>query len=206
MINGVTSRNLLVVGVGQQLRARHGRGGRGGHRLLVGHRRLDRRRAWASTSSRRKAATVRRVILRHGRERLDAGQQHRRHVEVAGIATPNELKRVYDINPSLGGSDPPRQALVLRSLRFQESSIYQAGAFGNKNSGDLTKWTYEPEPSKPGRGSLTINPSWSLRSTWQATPRNKIGFSVEPQNRHWINAMVNVSSENYPNWQFKHES
>ena len=54
---------------------------------------------------------------------------------------------------------------------------------------------------------MTINPSWSLRTTWQATPRNKIGFSVEPQNRHWINALnTTFSPEIYPDWQFNHES
>ena len=124
-----------------------------------------------------------------------------------GLATPNKLKKVYDVNPSGGGPIIKDKLWFYASLRFQESSLYQAGAFGNKNGGDLTKWTYEPDLTKPGQGSLTINPSWGTRLTFQATPRNKIGFSVEPQNRHWINALATTfSPEIYPDWQFNHES
>jgi hypothetical protein len=124
-----------------------------------------------------------------------------------GLATPNKLNKVYDVNPSGGGPIIRDRLWFYASLRFQESSFYQAGAFGNKNGGDLTKWTYEPDLTKPGLGRLTINPSWGTRLTFQATPRNKIGFSVEPQNRHWINALATTfSPEIYPDWQFNHES
>ena len=52
-----------------------------------------------------------------------------------------------------------------------------------------------------------MNPSGSVRLTYQATPRNKIGFSAEPQNRHWINSLpATFSPEIYPDWQFNHES
>src|SRR4029079_15872602 len=91
-----------------------------------------------------------------------------------GLATPNKLKKVYDVNPSGGGPIIKDKLWFYASLRFQESSLYQAGAFGNKNGGDLTKCTYEPDLTKPGQGSLTINPSWGTRLTFQATPRNKI--------------------------------
>jgi hypothetical protein len=124
-----------------------------------------------------------------------------------GLGSPNKLKRVYDINPSLGGPLLRDKLWFFGSVRFQESSIIQAGAFANKNGGDLTKWTYEPDLSKPGEGKLTINPSLGIRLTWQATPRNKIGFSGEPQNRHWINALnTTFAPEVYPDWQFNHES
>ena len=67
-----------------------------------------------------------------------------------GIATPNKLDRVYDINPSGGGPIIRDKLWFYSSLRFQESSLFQAGAFGNKNGGDLTKWTYEPDPTQAG--------------------------------------------------------
>jgi hypothetical protein len=98
------------------------------------------------------------------------------------------LHRVYDINPAAGGPIIQDKLWFFATMRWQESSFFQAGAFANKNGGDLSKWTYEPDLTQPGLGRLTISPSWSARLTWQATPRNKIGFSYEPQNRNWINA------------------
>ena len=41
-------------------------------------------------------------------------------------------------------------------------------------------------PVQAGESVLTVKPSGGIRLTWQATPRNKFGFSAEPQNRHWI--------------------
>ncbi len=31
-----------------------------------------------------------------------------------GLGEPNRMKQAYDFNPSIGGPDPPRQAVVLR--------------------------------------------------------------------------------------------
>ena len=109
-------------------------------------------------------------------------------LRAAGLSTPNKLKRVYDVNPSGGGPVFKDRLWFYGSLRFQESSVFQAGAFGNKNGGDLSKWTYEPDLSQPGEGRLTVIPSGSIRLTWQATPRNKIslfGRAAEPPLDQW---------------------
>ncbi len=135
------------------------------------------------------------------------GNNYTDELKAQGLSSPNELKRVYDINPSGGGPIFRDKLWFYGSLRFQESSYYPAGGFANANGGDLTKWTYVPDPSTPGEGRLTINPSGSVRLTYQATPRNKIAFSAEPQNRHWINGLsASFSPEIYPDWQFNHES
>jgi hypothetical protein len=135
------------------------------------------------------------------------GNNYTDELKAQGLSSPNELRRVYDINPSGGGPIVRDKLWFYGSLRWQESSFYQAGGFGNLNGGDLTKWNYVPDPANPGLGNLTIKPSGSVRLTYQATPRNKIGFSAEPQNRHWINALAaTFSPEEYPDWQFHHES
>jgi hypothetical protein len=135
------------------------------------------------------------------------GSNYTDELKAAGLSSPNKLRRVYDINPSGGGPIFRDKLWFYGSLRFQESSYYQAGAFGNLNGGDLTKWNYVPDLSKPGLNQLTVNPSGSVRLTYQATPRNKIAFSTEPQNRHWINSLAaTFSPEIYPDWQFNHES
>src|SRR3989442_3191526 len=66
-------------------------------------------------------------------------------LKAAGLSTPNKLHRVYDINPSSCGPILRDKLWFYGSLRWQESSYYQAGAFANKNGGDLTKGTYEPK-------------------------------------------------------------
>jgi hypothetical protein len=134
------------------------------------------------------------------------GNNYSEDLRAAGLPSPNKLHRVYDINPAGGGPIIRDKLWFFGSLRWQESSFFQAGAFANKNGGDLSKWTYEPDETQPGLGRLTIHPSGSARITWQATPRNKIGFSYEPQNRHWINALAaTFSPEIYPDWQFHRE-
>jgi hypothetical protein len=135
------------------------------------------------------------------------GNNYTDQLKAQGLSSPNQLKRVYDINPSGGGPIVKDKLWFYGSLRWQESSYYPAGGFANANGGDLTKWNYVPDLSKPGESNLTINPSGSVRLTYQATPRNKIAFSAEPQNRHWINGLsASFSPEIYPDWQFNHES
>jgi hypothetical protein len=128
-------------------------------------------------------------------------------LKAKGLGSPNKLKRVYDINPAIGGPVFKDKLWFYGSVRWQESSNNPAGAFINKNGGDLTKWTYEADPSKPAESILTVKPSGGIRLTYQATPRNKFGFSAEPQKRHWILALANnLAPEVYPDWQFNHES
>src|SRR5262249_21310121 len=80
------------------------------------------------------------------------GNNYSDELKTAGLASPNELHRVYDINATEGGPIVRDRLWFFGSLRFQESSYYQAGAFANANGGDLTKWTYVPDLSKPGEG------------------------------------------------------
>ena len=135
------------------------------------------------------------------------GNNYSDKLRQAGLSTPNKLKRAYDINPAVGGPIVRNRLWFYGSARWQESSSYQAGAYANRNGGDLSKWLYEPDPTRRGEGRLTINPSGSVRLTWQATPRNKIAVTTEAQNRHWVLALpANYSPEVYPNWAFRHQS
>ena len=128
-------------------------------------------------------------------------------LKAQGLGSPNKLKRVYDVNPAVGGPVFKDKLWFYASVRWQESSNSPAGAFINKNGGDLTKWTYEADPSRPADSTLTVKPSGGVRLTYQATPRNKFGFSAEPQVRHWILGLANTyAPEVYPDWQFNHES
>jgi len=134
------------------------------------------------------------------------GNNYSDELRNAGLSSPNKLHRLYDINLAGGGPIVRNRLWFYSSIRWQESSFFPGGVFHNKNAGDLTKWTYEPDFSQPAEGILTIKPNYSVRLTWQATPRNKIGFSAEPDNRYWIAPTTNMSPEVYPEWIFNHES
>ena len=135
------------------------------------------------------------------------GDNYSEELQAAGVRTPNKLDKLYDFNPTSGGPILRDKLWYFASIRWQESSTFPAGMFVNKNGGDLSKWTYEPDLSQPANGRLTIKPSGGVRITWQATPRNKFGFSAEPQSRHWISALNSTfAPEEYPDWQFHHES
>ena len=60
------------------------------------------------------------------------------------------------------------------------ADLYEPG-FYNKNANDPTKWTVEEDPSRriiaPRRFQVYMG-----RFTWQASPRNKIGFTYEQEN------------------------
>src|SRR5439155_21632335 len=72
--------------------------------------------------------------------------------------------------------------------------------------GDLSKWNYVPDPSKRGQYLLETKPTTSVRLTWQATPKNKIAFSADPQKRYWASPGANEAPEIYASWTFQHES
>ena len=80
---------------------------------------------------------------------------------------------MYDINPSAGGPDLSRQALVLRLGPLADEPVLHPG-IGRQRQ----RWQPEPsgsgmpDPSVRGKFNTTQN-SGSIRLTYQATPRNK---------------------------------
>jgi hypothetical protein len=59
------------------------------------------------------------------------------------------------------------------TYRYQISRQNVASMFVNKNAGDPTKWTYDPDKSQQAVDDGTWK-NGSMRLTWQPTPRNKI--------------------------------
>jgi carboxypeptidase family protein len=115
-------------------------------------------------------------------------------LKAAGLAQPNSLKRLYDFNGSGGGPIKADKLWFFSSVRWQENSSYLANNYYNKNAGDPTKWTYEPDLSQQAF-TPTTQSSVNTRLTWQANAKNKFSFYGEAQPRDWGTATSTQSPE-----------
>ena len=95
---------------------------------------------------------------------------------------PNNVNDVFDWEGTFGGPFIKNKLWFFTDTRYHGFSNYVAGMFFNKNAGDITKWTYEPDLNK----QAVADTNWknaSLRLTWQATPRNKFSAFHDDQLR-----------------------
>ena len=118
-----------------------------------------------------------------------------------GLPDPNEMKRAYDINPSVGGPLLRDKLWFYTSARWQVNQNYIAGLYYNKNEGDPTKWTYEEDRSRRGFFSLEQN-GINTRFTWQAAQKHKIGVYLDNQSRIWDDTRAGVSPESAVAYRF----
>ena len=92
----------------------------------------------------------------------------------AGLAQATPISKVYDLNGAFGGPIKRDRVWFFINARTQGSTRITANQYYNVNAGDPTKWTYVPDPSRPGFSDRTWE-NISGRVTWQVTPRNKVG-------------------------------
>ncbi|HLG54738.1 MAG TPA: carboxypeptidase regulatory-like domain-containing protein [Vicinamibacterales bacterium] len=96
-----------------------------------------------------------------------------------GLNSVGNVKVNGDFNPGFGGPISRDKLWFYLSGRYQVADLYEPG-FYNKNENDPTKWTYEADPSRriiaPRRFQVYMG-----RFTWQASLKNKIGFTFEQE-------------------------
>jgi hypothetical protein len=99
----------------------------------------------------------------------------------AGLRAPSELQKVWDVNAGVGGPIRRDRLWFFGTARTQGSDVTLTDTFFNKNAGDPTKWTYEPDLS---RQSFTdgVWKNASMRLTWQASARDKLQVYWDEQN------------------------
>ncbi len=90
-----------------------------------------------------------------------------------GLSTPLVPKKLWDINPSFGGPIRRDRLWFFATYRYQMNRQTVASLWDNRNAGDNTKWTYDPDFSRQSEDDGEWR-NHSVRLTWQATPRNKI--------------------------------
>ena len=90
-----------------------------------------------------------------------------------GLTATNSIQKLWDVNPSVGGPIVRDKLWFFGTYRYQVSRQNVASMWANKNAGDATKWTYDPDFGHQAVDDGTWK-NGSARITWQATPRNKI--------------------------------
>src|SRR5262245_21983950 len=108
------------------------------------------------------------------------GSNYTDALKAAGLRSPQELIKVWEINPMGGG--PIKRDKLWFYLTYREVYAENTipGMFVNRNAGDPTKWLVDFDTTQKGfTDSVTRNGIFRL--TWQASPRNKISLSHSEQ-------------------------
>jgi hypothetical protein len=98
------------------------------------------------------------------------------------LAAPAKSLLLRDYQASISGPIKQDRLWYFFNHRGVDFADAIPGIFANKNAGDPTKWTYEPDYSRQGRidDSRRI---FALRLTTQLTPRNKLSLFWDEQPR-----------------------
>ena len=98
----------------------------------------------------------------------------------AGLLSPSDLKKVWDVNLAVGGPIKRDKAWFFATTRNQGSYVSVSNTYFNRNAGDPNAWRYDPDLDHQSE-----NDSWwkstSLRTTLQMSPRNKIAMFWDEQ-------------------------
>jgi hypothetical protein len=118
-----------------------------------------------------------------------------------GLPEPNEMKKAYDINPSVGGPLMRDRLWFYFSTRWQTNQNYIAGLYYNANEGDPTRWDYVEDRSRRGFFGLEQN-GVNLRLTSQVAQKHKVSIYYDNQSRIWDDTRAGVSPESAVAYRF----
>ena len=114
-------------------------------------------------------------------------------LRAAGLRTPDGLRRVWDVNPGLGG--PIKRDRLWFYLAYKDvgSETYPAGSYINRNANNPNAWAYDPDTSSRPFNHLD---GWDLqgRVTFQATQKLKTGFSWQESSTCFCSSSINATT------------
>ena len=119
-------------------------------------------------------------------------------LKARGATLPNPVYHVYDFNASVGGPIMKDRLWYFASVREQGMRQNTLNVYYNKNAGDPTKWTYDPDLGKPAFSDRTWE-NYSPRITWQVSQRNKVTgyWDEEPTCRKCTGATSLTGTPNF---------
>ena len=109
-----------------------------------------------------------------------------------GVRSGDRLKDNVDVNPGFGGPIKQDKLWFFVSVRYKNSANYATGMYYDKNFNNPNVWVFEPDLNRPA-----ANPSiWKgaqLRTTWQASAKNKIGVSLHEDSVRYAPTSVSLT-------------
>ena len=122
------------------------------------------------------------------------GDNFTQELKDAGLATPTQIDKNFDINESIGGPVKRDKVWFYFSTRYNRANTF-AGIFNNKNAFDPTQFLYVPDTSSPAENKGVVQQN-NLRMTWQVSPKNKIAGTYKVD--HWCNCPMYISATRAP--------
>jgi len=92
-----------------------------------------------------------------------------------GLTATGDIRKLWEINPSLGGPIVRDRLWFFGTFRYLLSRQGVPSMWVNKNAGNPNAWTYDPDKSQQAIND-GIWKQGNVRLTWQPTARNKFNF------------------------------
>ncbi len=108
------------------------------------------------------------------------GSNYTQALKDAGLRSPSELIKVWEVNPMGGGRIVRDKLWFYLTYRESYAENTTPGMFFNKNGGDPTKWLVDLDTARPAFNDTRVR-NFIGRITWQASPRNKFNFTNSEQ-------------------------
>jgi hypothetical protein len=105
------------------------------------------------------------------------GSNYTQSLQNQGLKTPQQLNKLYDVNPMVGGRIVRDKLWFYSTYRQVGANSTVPGMWVNLNAGNPNAWTVNFDKSQQA-SSDSMERAATGRITWQATPRNKFNF-------HW---------------------
>jgi len=103
------------------------------------------------------------------------GSNYTQDLKDQGLKSPQELLKVWDVNPMGGGRIVRDKLWFYLTYRETRGDSTVPGMWINRNAGNPNAWTVDFDKSRQAFDD-NINRNGIARITWQATPRNKINL------------------------------
>jgi hypothetical protein len=107
------------------------------------------------------------------------GSNYTQALRDAGLRTPAATNYQWDTSLMNGGPVRRDRLWFFYATRYAGEGRDLTGIFFNKNAGDRTKWTYDPDLNRPARNSSSGAITPTLRLTGQVTPRHQVGVFAD---------------------------